>query len=322
MRAPSSVVLVAAAVLGCGARTALELSTVEVDASSLDATDARAPFVCGYGSVIDVVYVLDASATAVGERDVAIGLAADTLEELSGCSSVRLGVITDDLGAGGHSIDRCVGMGDDARLLTVGARGSLYVEGDADDLASALRAAVRERPYGCGYERPFDAMSRFASSAQLGEFHRSGAPLIFLYVAEEDDCSPRDAHSLFDPRFAGDPDVLCFVVGESLLVEEGGVADLLVRATPDHVGFGLIAGFEPEDLARIDAESLLEAAARYETRDRFADRSCGDETIPPVRTTRLAVELLNRGAAVGVGSYCDDGGRTVGEQLLAALGAP
>lgn len=323
-----SLVSVAICLSACGARTGVDLPLRDA-AAEPGGRDAApvAPFECGERSIVDVVYVFDTSGSDRDGRAATLAVVGEVLEVLATCAAVRLGVITTDVGAGGHLRYGCREMGDGARLVPLGWRGSPYVEGSTAEIASGLRVLV-DRRIGCGFERPFDAMTRFVGSAQFDGFHRRGAPVVFLYIRGADDCSPHDDASFFDPRnpvLPASPDQLCYVVEQTWFVEEAAVAEILTRAAPERVGFGLIAGFQPEDLAAgAGIERLLELASDYEARGRWTAETCGAlRAMVPVRTTRLAAELMRRGAAVGVGSRCSGGaGRRIGEQLVATLQSP
>lgn len=141
--------------------------------------DAEVPqFRCGENSMIDVVLVVDTSLTFEDDRERSAITASEVLRSLAACGRLRLGVLTSDLGAGAHAVFGCTSIGDDARLLPLEPGMAAYIEGEPDELSSAIRNAIVARPVGCGFEQPLQAARRFLLSPQSEDFDRPGAPNI------------------------------------------------------------------------------------------------------------------------------------------------
>jgi hypothetical protein len=131
---------------------------------------------------------------------------------------LRIGVITPDLGAGGHPVGFCQGEGQRGALQNAtDTEGGCPVltdrwlnieDGVATNLgylpvAEAVACLVTgvQLAYltsACGFEQPLAAVERALDATENAGFFRSGAGLAVVLMTEEDDCSAADP-LLFDP---------------------------------------------------------------------------------------------------------------------------
>lgn len=160
---------------------------------------------------IDLLFVIDNSGSMKEEQD---SLAANFGQFMSvlaniegGLPSVHIGVVSSNVGAGGWSLDRCGGDGDDGALQTT-PRGACAPPAGRFIADEELADGTRQRNYsgtleetfsciarlgidGCGYEQHLEAMRRAldGSRPENAGFLRDDAWLAVVFIADEDDCS-------------------------------------------------------------------------------------------------------------------------------------
>jgi hypothetical protein len=134
--------------------------------------------------------------------------------------SVRVGVITTDLGAPGISCGKDRG----GKLQAVGAGAEVGCQGplntpwlsvtpaganfpDGQGLATTLGCMTSVGDKGCGFEMPLEAARRqLTGMADSGEpFARDEALLVVLFITDEDDCSADSTSDLFTANPAYGP---------------------------------------------------------------------------------------------------------------------
>jgi hypothetical protein len=186
------------------------------------------------GQPIDILFVIDNSGSMGSEQQALVQTIDGLFEGLRSASSgklpsLRVGVVSTDLGAGNYSLPSCeVTGGDGAKLLNrPGVAGcvaptdpwialdeglQINVPGakpTAAAAADAFRCIGAIGIQGCGFEMPL-AAARRAVNPKLNinpGFLRQGAALLIVFVGDEDDCSARNAQ-LFDPQQQGLTDPL------------------------------------------------------------------------------------------------------------------
>jgi hypothetical protein len=185
------------------------------------------------GQPVDVLLVIDNSGSMEQEQEELlkeIGKLVEGLRDGTGkLPSLRIGVITTDLGAGNYSLPSCeVTLGDQGKLQNApriaGCSGpnnpwiqfeenvAINVSG-ASPTVSALRDTIncigRVGIQGCGFEFTLESARRAVdpvSNINPG-FLRQGAALLVVFISDEDDCSARNPQ-LFDPQQQGMSDPL------------------------------------------------------------------------------------------------------------------
>lgn len=131
-------------------------------------------------------------------------------------TSLHVGVVTADLGAGPHALAGCVSGGDGARFApapaTCNGPTDLFLRhtrsdwGDLDrnysgTIEEAVDCMIPRVADGCVVQQPLAAANRALDGTvtdNLG-FLRPGAALAVLIVTHQEDCSTTDPTTLFDP---------------------------------------------------------------------------------------------------------------------------
>jgi hypothetical protein len=160
----------------------------------------------------DLLVVIDDSSSIAASRpelarqvgDALGGLASgdvdlDGVIDYAPPSSIRVAVVTGDLGAGSAAGRfRCTAEGDAAALHDFGGTTSVELIGAPPSAIDALVLAMSPAASGCGIEQPIAAAARAISRA---DFFRPDSHAALLFVTDEDDCSS-DAPAL---EADGDP---------------------------------------------------------------------------------------------------------------------
>ena len=258
-------------------------------------------------------------------------------------SSIRVGVVSSDMGAGGHAVVACAEptRGEDGVLRHAGdstRRGceedypawANYEAGDDfDAFAHHVSCVASIEEYGCAYEQPLEAALKaltasdsstdffprdrgHADGANAG-FLRPGVAKLIIVLSDEDDCSPQDPASFFsdsdvvalNARCAQHPTAM-----QDVARYAEGLRDL---APDDRLFFAVIAGVPMDHTGEVsegDVDRLL-SDPRMEIRMGSGDRlvpSCEHDTSgkasPPVRLVQTAGALQESGARVHLGSVC------------------
>jgi hypothetical protein len=171
---------------------------------------------------IDIVFLVDKSPTMEDEQ---AALAAnfprfiEVLETIEGgLPELHLGVITQDVGAGPYTDDRCVGDGDGGELQGIARVPGCtpptgnYISDVSDldgdriknytgNLADTFSCIAQVGPAGCGFEQHLASLELALGGtvAANNGFLRSGAFLAVVVISDEDDCSASDPANLFNP---------------------------------------------------------------------------------------------------------------------------
>lgn len=208
---------------------------------------------------IDLLFVVDDSSSMADEQ---ASLAANVrrfatvLENVEGgLPDLHIGVVTTDLGGGGHPIAGCEGDGRDGALvrgdLVDGAFLEDVFDGEAPDrrrhnydgsLADALASMADVGAEGCELAQPLEAMRRALDDhpANAG-FLRDDAFLMVVFLTDEDDCSVRPGGEAHLAR-GGSVSFRC--VEEGIVCEDGPMRQAGERE-------GCRARGEPSHLERV-----------------------------------------------------------------------
>ncbi len=248
------------------------------------------------GTRVDVLFVIDTSNSMREEqaslsaelprmvRVLATGdLNLDGVPETAPVRDLHLGVITPDMGSGGHTVPTCrnADRGEDAVLRThpgitdgCAQRYPSFLAFDpaVDDPATTatdLACVATAGTGGCGVEQPLEAVLKAVTPASSAvRFHggstghadganagflRPDSVLVTILLTDEDDCSVRDA-ALFDPDgpYADtDLNLRCHRHPEALHPIERYVDGLLAtRRDPRDLVFAAITGIPVDLLVR------------------------------------------------------------------------
>jgi hypothetical protein len=214
MRIPAVFVpLLAAALAGCPDRDLSEVVPAQDKQELLDVP-------VKINRDVDILFVIDNSGSMEEEQT---SLAANfpsfiaRLETIEGgLPNVHIGVVSSDVGAGPWNIAMCSGDGDNGMLQTTprvagcsppdgafivdvvddaGARTTNY----SGTLADTFSCIARLGTTGCGFEQHLESMRRALDGTNgfNAGFLREDAYLAVIFIADEDDCSTRDAQ-MFD----------------------------------------------------------------------------------------------------------------------------
>lgn len=260
-----------------------------------------------------------------------------------GFPSVRIGVISSDVGVLGDGVPGCSADGDRGALRP-GANGARWLEVDPSDLPGAeadlaLRLDLGED--GCAFEQPLAAMRRAldGSEADNAGFLREDAALGLVVVSGEDDCSITDP-AIFDDGDAPGAKFRCFREGvrcagdDVAMGEPGPLSDCapsdteLLTHVDDDVAFVADLKKDPRAIVVTGVLGDPDAVAIAQTSDGLAlAPACGDgdsARYPAVRLGAFVDGVNRRGAGATVAGLCDaapvEAGAPTGLQLRRALG--
>lgn len=160
---------------------------------------------------VDVLFVID-STSNMGHQESLIEAFAELISEVEllhgGRPDLHVGVVSQDLGAGGWPIMSCEGMGEEGQLLvgqptcapsdrfirdvTDGAGGRVTNYPGTIDEAFACNALLGFT--GCGFEQPLAALELALDPATVENagFLGEGHGLVIVILMDEDDCSAAD----------------------------------------------------------------------------------------------------------------------------------
>jgi hypothetical protein len=198
-----------------GACSGHELASGEPEPSG----DQHHLFPVAMDRALDILFVIDNSGSMAEEQASLtqnFQRFMDVLEYDGGWSSLHIGVVSTDLGAGPHAISGCEPGGDSGALQATprtpecqgpdgafirdirredGTRERNY-DGELRDAFSCIAGLGTD---GCGFEQPLEAMHRALDGSNPGNagFLRDNAYLLVVFITDEDDCSVFDT-AMFD----------------------------------------------------------------------------------------------------------------------------
>lgn len=200
---------------GCPDRT---ISAVVPDQNGVEAKDIPV----NINRELDLLFLIDKSPTMTDEQD---GLTANfprfiqVLRQIDGgLPNLHLGVISQDLGAGGMNVGSgCSGSGDNGNLLAApriqgcsppngkfisdveGAPGEPRITNYAGSLEETFSCIASLGPSGCGFEQHLGSLKKalVGNPANAG-FLRENAYLAIVIISDEDDCTASNPR-LYDP---------------------------------------------------------------------------------------------------------------------------
>ena len=251
--------------------------------------------------------------------------------------SLHVGVVSSDMGTGGHVLDTCADPidGDDGILLT---RGRTDLSGctmnyprflefdstagtDPDQLARDFACVAQLGTGGCGFEQQLEAVLKavtvHADGANAG-FLREGSLLGIIVLTDEEDCSLADAElaNRDSAIYPGNLNLRCFQYPQAVQPIARYVDGLIAtRPNPDLLVYGLIAGV-PTDAVTAGGETDYEAILAHPLMTEEVDAidmnrlrpSCDVPgrglAWPPRRLVSVARDLEARGANAVVQSIC------------------
>jgi hypothetical protein len=168
---------------------------------------------------VDILFVIDSSPSMMEEHAslrANFGALLDRLDDgEGGLPNVHIGVVSSDMGTAPYNVNsQCRADGGDRGLLHGAAcsalGGAAYIEDvlDADGTRRRNYTGALDAVFGCtadvgidgcGFERHLDSMREALSRDTNPGFVRDHAILSVVFIADEDDCSAKDAR-LYDPN--------------------------------------------------------------------------------------------------------------------------
>jgi|GEM_PF-847854 len=171
---------------------------------------------------VDLLFVVDNSGSMQTEQQRLVDAFGDLVAALTDANgalaNLHVGVVSSNVGAAGQSgVPGCPANGDDGNLqATVGfttTHCSSLTDAFASDVATAggreanytgsltdtFACLAARGTYGCGFEMHLESAWRALQPDKNPGFHRPGAHLAVIIVADEDDCSTRDGAMFGDP---------------------------------------------------------------------------------------------------------------------------
>jgi len=340
-----------------------------LDAGDLDAgTDAGGDACVPLPVDVDLLVVVDNSNSMVEEqlelagsfRQLVDGLVTgdvdgDLVADFAPIDSLHVGVVSTDMGTGGHTVPTCARAmhGDDGVLVgdprapdCSGSFAPPFIAyeppGGLSRLDEDFSCLARLGTGGCGFEQqleatlkavtPSDSAVRFfdntvghADGANAG-FLREGSVLITLLVTDEEDCSAADPDlfELDSPTYTADLNLRCTEHSEALFDTDRYVDWLLDVGSGDHsqLVFAALMGM-PSDLHGATPEVILaDSRMQYRpsgTRLIPACSSPAGEASPGRRYVEVAQGLEAEGARTLLRSICEEDFSQTVEALLSTM---
>jgi hypothetical protein len=213
----------------------------------------------GGASAVDVLFVVDNSGSMADEqRNLALripelvedladppDLNGDGMRDWSPVETLRIGIVTTDVGTGTRRY--CPGVGDDGELM--GGVFEITAGQDPAAIVEGVREAVTSLGTGCGYEQQLEAAARAMSHADEIGFPADDNLLAVILVSDEEDCSVVDDDTFFDNEIP-DPllNVHCTRNADELTPVEDLIAQIRGDRTSENFVFATITGL-PDGIA-------------------------------------------------------------------------
>ncbi len=216
MTKASAVLLAVASLTGCPDRT---ISKLDPDQQKVELKDVPV----NINRDLDILFLIDKSPTMADEQASLTANFPRFMQILAnvegGLPNVHIGVISQDIGAGGMTVGgNCTGSGDNGNLLAqarvpgctpptgnfisdvdnAGMRRKNY-SGTLEDTFSCIATLG---PNGCGFEQHLGSLTKalIGNTANAG-FLRPNAFLAIIIISDEDDCTASNAR-IYDPNNA------------------------------------------------------------------------------------------------------------------------
>lgn len=207
--------LAAAALLlaGCPDR---QIAIVEPDQVKVESKDIPV----NPNRKLDILFLIDKSPTMEDEQTALAANFPRFIESLSqvegGLPSIHIGVISQDIGAGGLTVGQtCTGAGDDGRLLSqprvagcTPPNGNFIADLDQGNgnrmrnytgsLEETFSCIANLGPDGCGFEQHLGSLDKALHSPANAGFLRPDALLAIIIISDEDDCTAKDP-TIYEP---------------------------------------------------------------------------------------------------------------------------
>ena len=164
---------------------------------------------------IDILFLIDKSPTMDDEQAALTANFPRFMQILSqiegGLPNVHIGVISQDIGAGGFTVGgNCSGAGDDGRLLAtprvpgcspptasfiedIEGAGGARIKNYSGTLEDTFSCIATLGPDGCGFEQHLGSLQKaLVGNANNAGFLRRDAYLAIIIISDEDDCTAHD----------------------------------------------------------------------------------------------------------------------------------
>lgn len=190
---------------------------------------------------LDILFLIDKSPTMKDEQAALTANFGRFMQILSGIDgglpNVHVGVISQDIGAGGMTVGGgCSGKGDDGKLLatarvqgcsppngtfisdvsTASGDGSTRIKNYTGTLEDTFSCIATLGDVGCGFEQHLGSLEKALFDQPLNkDFIRPNALLAVIIISDEDDCTADNA-AIYDPANSGAgafADFRCFEYG-------------------------------------------------------------------------------------------------------------
>jgi hypothetical protein len=208
--------LTTAGLAGCPDRT---ISEVIPDQARVETKDIPV----NINRDIDILFLIDKSPTMADEQAALTANFPRFMQILAqiegGIPNIHVGVISQDIGAGGISVGgNCSGAGDNGNLLATpritgctppngnfisdieGSAGQPRIKNYTGTLENTFSCIATLGPNGCGFEQHLGSLRKaLVGNAANASFLRPNAFLAIIIISDEDDCTARDP-AIFNPN--------------------------------------------------------------------------------------------------------------------------
>lgn len=273
---------------------------------------------------------------------------ADGYPDWEPLEDMHVGVVSSDVGTGGHVVQTCdnPSAGDDGQLQHAGNTRldgcvedyPTYLEGPRDEMADEFTCVATLGTGGCGFEQQLESVRRALVDRRDGAnagFLRDDTALAIVMVTDEDDCSAADP-AIFDPTRddLGIMNLRCHRYPELVTPTDTFVnAFLSLRENPQRLTVAAITGvprdllvglgpvFEAADFDAILAAPGMQFVVDGERLVPSCDVAGLGEAVPPRRIVQVLRDIAaeSPGSAY-LGSICSPDWTDTVEGLAASIG--